>query len=58
MGSELEGLGSKFEDLGSKCEDLGSEFGMKLKSGGVGFRIWVEIWNEIEIEGCRFHDLG
>ena len=27
---------------------------MKLKSGGVDFRIWVEIWSEIEIGGCRF----
>ena len=54
LDSKFGDLGSEFEDLGSEFEDLvsvsgfGSKFGMKLKSGGVGFRIWVEIWNEIE----------
>ena len=37
---------------------FGSKFGMKLKSGGVGFRIWVEMLTEIEIAGCRFQDLA
>ena len=54
----LQELASKSQDLGSKLKCLASRFGVKLKSGGVGFRIWAEIWSETEIGGCRFQDLG
>ena len=34
---------------GGSISGFGLKFGVKLKSGGDDFRIWVEIWNEIEI---------
>ena len=37
---------------------FGSKFGVKLKLGGVGFRIWVEMWNEIEIGGGSISGFG
>ena len=33
---------------------FGTKFGVNLKSGGVDFRIWVEILSEIEIGGVDF----
>ena len=57
----ISGFGPEFKvKLKSRVpiSGFGWKFGTKLESGGVGFRIWVEIWSEIEIGGCRFQDLG
>ena len=57
----ISGFGSKLKvklKSGVSISGFDWKFKVKLKSGGVDFRIWVEIWNEIEIGGCRFQDLG
>ena len=37
---------------------FGSKFGVKMKPGGVGFRIWVEIRSEIETGGVSVLGFG
>ena len=48
----------KLKPGGVSVSGFGWKFGVKLKSGGVGFTIWVKIWNAIETGGCRFQDLA
>ena len=40
--------------VGCRFQDLGRNLERNWNRGGVDFRIWVEIWSEIEIGGCRF----